>query len=847
MINLALIFHASFAPILDRTGALDCPATIRRARCDDSRPLPRVRGLRWFARVAALVALLHVGCSLVRSDLPPLRESIPRDGELGFPLSGWIILDFAEAVRERAIDRIELSCGGAPQAMRVHRVTPTRLALDPVGEFDTASRCETSWTQSGVRERIRFTTGAPILPAQIPYDREDLRQVAPYPDDYWLVANPSDPTEHRLRIQMSGFWRTARWLMNALVSGVREFDGFSPIAHITIPLSVPADPDSLPRTPEQSLDPLASIGLFDVTPGSADYASRIPFRLDARTETTRGQEEHALLLFPSVALKPRHRYGVIVTRRALSHTGSPYDPSAFFEAVRDGSSGLDSSWAVKRARKLVDEVLVAVSSGPIAIERADVAFAVRFTVRNLDGIADDLSAIRKLTAAGPPPAIEITRVDAESSHATRENGVAAVVHGTWTAPDWRDSDRWLARDPNSGTPVQTGLQVLPFTLALPRAAYRGAVPVVMYQHGNPGSAREEVVDIARDSLAAAGFAVIGFTDVTNREVSPPGSPVGARARWQMTNVLLRLMGTSRFPDDFVLTVSEQLAFLRAIQSVAEIPSFALEAPGANQAARTQGIDVPGADEPARTPAIDVPGGDQPGRIYGIDARRPLSYLGISEGAHLGSLLLPFAPEIRAAALISPGRRFSEILIHQGSERLRGSLAFLGFRGFSPIDVWVALALVQQIFDDQDPHHYARFLYREPLEIDPPQRASVLVVEGLNDSLIPNHATRSWVRELGPIPRLGEPGREIFGFERVENAVSGNIDSRTTAAFYQFVPRGVEGAEPTPGCNDPALAESSAREGHYCAQSAEESLRQRVHFFETALGEDAPEIIDPLTQ
>ena len=211
------------------------------------------------------------------------------------------------------------------------------------------------------------------------------------------------------------------------------------------------------------------------------------------------------------------------------------------------------------------------------------------------------------------------------------------------------------------------------------------------------------------------------------------------------------------------------------------------------------------------------------------------------------MLLPFAPEIRAAALISPGRRFSEILIHQGSERLRAPLAFLGFRGLSPIDVWVALALVQQIFDDQDPHNYARFLYREPLGIDPPQRASVLVVEGLNDSLIPNHATRSWVRELGLIPQLGLPGREIFGFERVEDAVSGNIDARTTAAFYQYVPRGVEGVEPTPGCDDPALAESSAREGHYCAQSADESLRQRVHFFETALGEDAPEIIDPLTR
>ena len=817
----------------DCTGSFDRPVTIGRARCDLTRPLPSDRGLRWFAWVAALVALIHVGCSLLRRDLPPLRESFPSDGELGFPISGWIILDFSEAIYESSLDRIKLSCGETPQAMRVHRVTPTRLALDPVGDFDFASRCEVGWTQSGVRERIRFTTGRSTSRARIPYDRENPRQITPYPDDYWLAENPSDPTEHRLRVQMSGFSQTAGWLMNALASGVRDFDGFSPIAHITIPLSVPAAPDSMPHTPEQSLDPLASIGLFDVTPGSSDYASRIPFRLDARSEIGRRRNDHALLLFPSVALKPGHRYGVIVTRRALSQTGSPYDPSAFFKTVRDGPSGLEDSWAVKRARKLVDEVLAAVDSGPIAIERADVAFAARFTVRSFDGIADDLGAIRMMTAAGPPPAIEITRVEAKSSRAAQGDAVAAVVHGTWTAPDWRNSDHWLARDPTNGTPVQTGLQTLPFTLALPRAAYRGPVPVVMYQHGNPGSAHEEVVDHARDSLAAAGFAVIGFTDITNREVSPPGPPVDARARSQVIHLLLRLIGTSRFPDDFFLTVSEQLAFLRAIQAVAEIPSFAIKATSVHRLARTYGIDAPGADQPAR--------------IYGIDAGRPLSYLGISEGAHLGSLLLPFAPEIRAAALISPGRRFSEILIHQGSGRLRAPLAFLGFSQLSPIDIWVALALIQQLFDDQDPHNYARFLYREPLGIDPPQRASVLVVEGLNDSLIPNHATRSWARELGLIPRLGELGGAIFGFERVTDAVSGNIDARTTAAFYQYVPRGVEGVDPTPGCDDPTLAESSAREGHYCAQSAKESLRQRVHFFETALGDDAPEIIDPLTR
>ncbi len=771
------------------------------------------------AQFAVLAALLQVGCSLVQPDLPHLLASMPSDGETGFPISGWIVLDFAEAVHDRAIDRIELSCEGAPQVMRVHRVTPSRIALDPVGEFEQGTACEVGWTQSSGIERIRFATGVSFPTAEIPYDREDKRQVAPYPDDYWLATNPSDPTEHRLRIQMSGFGRSARWLMNALASGVREFDGFSPVAHITIPLSVPPLADSVPQTPEQSLDPLASVGLFDVTPGSPEYGSRIPFRLDARAEIDQGRKDFALLIFPSVVLESGHRYGVIVTRRALSSGRAPYNPSAFFATVRDGSGDADDSWALRRARKLVDEVLAVVASGPVAIEPADVAFAARFTVRSFDGIADDLSAIRKLTAAAPPPAIKITQVETGFSRAKPDDPVAAVVRGTWTAPDWRDSDRWLARNPISTAPVQVGLRTLPFTLALPRAAYQGPVPVVMYQHGNPGSADEEVVEIARDSLAAAGFAVIGFTDVINREVSPPGPSVDERARWQVIYVLLRLMATSKFPDDFILTVAEQFAFLRAIEAIAEVSSFAAEAPG----------------------------GAAPVRIHGIDARRPLSYLGISEGAHLGSLLLPFAPEIRAAALISPGRRFSEVLIHQGSERLRAPLAFLGFSQLTPIDVWVALALVQQLFDNQDPHNFARFLYREPLEIDPPQRASVLVVEGLKDSLIPNHATRAWARAIGPIPQLGAPERAIPGFARREDAVSGNVDARTTAAFYQYVPRGIEGVDPTPGCDGPELAEASASEGHYCAQRAEESLRQRVHFFSSALGEDAPEIIDPLTR
>ncbi len=112
--------------------------------------------------------------------------------------------------------------------------------------------------------------GVSIPTAEIPYDREDKRQVAPYPDDYWLATNPSDPTEHKLRVQMSGI-RTLRPLVDECArewcSRIRRIQPGCP--HHDSALGSSLDSDSVPQTPEQSLDPLASVGLFDVTPGSS--------------------------------------------------------------------------------------------------------------------------------------------------------------------------------------------------------------------------------------------------------------------------------------------------------------------------------------------------------------------------------------------------------------------------------------------------------------------------------------------------------------------------------------------------------------------------------------------------
>jgi hypothetical protein len=619
---------------------------------------------------------------------------------------------------------------------------------------------------------------------------------------------------------MSGFEEPDRLLMEALLRGTRRLDGFSPIAHVTLELSEAPDPYSLPWTPEESLDPMASVGLFDVMPGSPTYGARIPFRMDVRTDTAWGRISHSLLLFPSIALEPGGRYGVVVTRRARVDRSRFFDASPFFRAVRDTPPQPDEPKALRRVRALADDVLtaVAVAANP-PIPREDVALAVRFTVRHTDDIPADLLAIKEEVLAGPPPPVAVARVEAErAEEIARGSEVAAVVRGTWEAPDWRGDGLLLSRDLATGRPRRTGTRPVEFVLALPAAAREEPVPVVMYQHGNPGSAEEEVLPQARQTLARAGFAVIGFTDVLNREVSPPGKSPPERAYDQIFHIMGHLLLLKRIPDYFVQTNAEQISFLRAVEALAAIRQFTVGGPDASEGET----------------------------LFGIDLSKPLTYVGVSEGANHAPAFLAFAPEVRAAALISGGRRFVEVLVHQRPEAILAPLAGLGFRQLRPTDIWVMLALFQMIFDRQDAHNFAPYLYRRPFDVaGTTRRASILLTEGLDDSTVPNHVTGALAWALGPIPQLGPAARRVPTLEVAESPVVGNIDAGTTAAFHQFVPQGVARIAPTPGCSSPPLLPQSANEGHYCVQNAAEALLQRLVFLETALTDEAPLIVNPI--
>ena len=731
--------------------------------------------------------------------LPPLASSIPANGATDVPRTEWIRLQFGAPI-EGGAEAMRLLCGDAEQLVTKTVLDGSTLVLNPGGDLPPGP-CHVTWAENDVA----FSVAAAGAPATVLYDRVDPRRTAPFPDDMLTERDATTATGLRVAVPLPPGADDLEAIYGGLLAETNRLDGFSPVAHFVIELSDPPDPSTLPLTPAASLDPLATVGLFDLTEGAPTYGQRVPFRLTPRTDTNfAGVTTHTLVIFPSIPLTPKGRYGLIITRRVLVDPTRPFDPSGFFRVAQRTQfvvGGIRS-----RVRKLSGQVISAVADAATPrnlITLQDVALALSITVRSTDTFSDDVLAIKDQILAVPPPPFEVGSVDAQPD----DSPLAAIVHGTWQAPDWRSGmpPRYLARDPD-GRPIQTGTKAIPFTLALPKAALDGPVPIAMYQHGNPGSSENEVPSAARRSLAAAGFAVIGFTDVLNRELSAGISDENEAITAQVAPVLLGILSNRQVPDFWTETRGEMLAFLHMFDGLGT-------------------LDVLPVGAPDGVPDLDP------------DAARV--YLGISEGANNGQGFLPYAPEIRAGALVAGGARLGEVLMHQSTELFLTVLNPL-FPSLTPTDLWVGLSLFQTIYDRQDPHNHVHYLYRDRLAVaGTTRKPSVLVLEGLNDTLVPNNATESMAWSMGPIPHIQPVQRPVPFLTTVTAPIMANIDAETTAGFYQYVPSGVADIAVTPGCE-------SQPEGHYCAQTAPASLHQRAVLFQSALS-GVPVIIDPFAE
>ena len=743
-----------------------------------------------------------VGCPVITAVAPALLASEPAAGASGVVRNAAIELSFASELTPGALPDFRLACEEGPIALGLTLAAPQHVVVEPAGLLPTAQDCLLVWHGPEGTTALGFRTSETEGVAEAVYDRVLGRSTHPFPDDFFLVDDATKPNGVRVAIPVPIAPSDVQGIFRVLINDTRELDGFSPIAPIVIELAEAPDPASFPTTPAASLAAGAQAALIDLTVGSATFGDRIPFRADIRDDVSvLSVRSHSILVFPSIPLTPGGRYGFVVSNRVNGESGRPVGRSPFFAAAMAPAAEGEPE-AVARVRALAEEV-VTVAAEHQGILAADVALAVRLTVRTTDDIPRDLLSIKDATLAADPPAFVIDSVEPGSGP-----DVAAIVRGTWQAPEWRQGLNFVRDD--AGNPLRQGTNDVPFVLALPTAANDGYVPITMYQHGNPGSAEREVPGEARDYLGEAGFAVIGFTDNLNREVSAGLTDTVEAITKQVTEIFFALISNRRLPDFWVQLNAEQIAFVRMLSALDTVDVLPLGAPDG---------------------------------VPDLDVEAPLTYVGISQGGNYAPGLLPYAPEFKAAAVMVGGARLAEVLIHQQADAFLVQLGQV-FRNMTPADIWVGLSLFQTIYDVQDQHNHARFLYRDPIEVAGTfRKPSVLLVEGLDDSLVPNHATESLAWALGPIPHLMPVQRVVPFLETIAGPVRANIDAETTAAFFQYVPVGIDGIDPTPGCT--VLSDRSAREGHYCAQGAAESERQRAAFFLSALEAGPPTIINPL--
>ncbi len=749
-----------------------------------------------------------IGAGCARSHpgtiLPALVASLPAAHDENVPVTAWIVLRFAEAPLA-TVEDFTLVCSGRVVDATLSPLPGDRVVVNPRGTLPAAAPCVLGWRGMEGPRALAFTTAAPAEPAIIPFDRDDESQVLPFPDDVFTVDDPRDVTGRRVVLAPpAGRNGRVRAAMQAVIHAAGDPDGFSPLGPWIVALPDAADPAALPMTAASSLDPLATVGLFDVDPKSPSYGARIPFDLWPRTDHgADGVPSSTLVVWPR-PLEPRGRYALVVTRRALVDASRPFFPSPFFARALAAAAPGDSQ-AMVRERAALAALTAALAHTTPPLEPDDLAVAMVATIRDTESWKGDMLAIRAdLDARAPWPAPEITVLAPDDP----SSDVAAIVTGTWEVPIWVDGPT-LTRDAN-GRPQSQASEEIGFVLALPRAALDGPVPLAIYQHGHPGSA-DEVPEIAARIFAPAGMAVVGFTDRANRQRlasrahdgddgDDDGSGDDATDVADALGQLLRDRSVGAVHREMW---AEQLAFIRFLSSLSALDVLPLGAPDG-------------------TPDLDLD--------------RPLTYLGVSYGAIYGVGLAAYAPELRAEALWVGAGRLSAFFLTQ---QLDDALDLGRTLGATPADMWWFFALAQLAYDPDDPTNHARFVFRSPADIPgEPARPSILLAEGLGDPLTSPLSTRAAAWQL-EAAQLG-PVREVVPYlDAADAPLAANLAADTTSAFFQYVSPSVLGVPPTPSCV------FGHKDGHDCAQSVE-GRRQIARFLSSAVNEPAPIAADPAT-
>ena len=408
--------------------------------------------------------------------------------------------------------------------------------------------------------------------------------------------------------------------------------------------------------------------------------------------------------------------------------GLAVETPAAFAALRDGTA---SEWIGIHDRRAHYESVVFPTLEAAGAPRDSLVLAWSFPVTGeAEATAPLLSArdaiFDALPASGPEYAIDsIIDCDGVDDPDGCHPSIRVILDGTVSVPSVvlppDDLGVRRLRVDAEGRPVVEGVEVWPFRLQLPHAAFTGdaPVPVLQYGHGFLGRRAEADNGWIRDMADRLGFAILA----TNMQ----GMDQEAQAVWG--DVLL--MEGGRFPT------LKELAFQGVVNQLVQ-----------------QRMVKTSLAESAET-LLHREGGElawDPTTVW---------YYGNSQGGSVGTVVMALSLDVERGVLGVPGSGYP-LLLHRSVD-FDPFAALLGLTYPSADAVPAFLATLGTGWDNFDPLTFAPYLTTDPLPGTPAHQ--VLFHVAKEDREVVNEASFISARAAGAV--LMVPAvRPVFGLEEV---------------------------------------------------------------------------------
>lgn len=598
--------------------------------------------------------------------------------------------------------------------------------------------------------------------------------------DFFRLPFPNDIRMAGGRLSLDGFPTPGPGLVGfdpvaRIVAAAEQVQkGFSRVPVVFFRFSQPPDFATVEGNPANAAGNPVTLRYVNIDPDSPAFGAGQSFGWT----TTDGGGRYICPRFVEVRvpweapLQEGTTYAVLLLKGLRSVDGEAMEPDADFAAMmantRPAASALAQAWdAYAPLRAWLDGE---------GTPRSSVLAAAVFTTQETSA---PMVALREAVQAAPVAAPASMTLCAEGVASPCDDGLSGDAHQrgcfaagaevdevhlrlelprvqTGTRPYLEPADGGGVVSSASGAVSLQGTESVCVALTLPKQGAMPAAgwPVVIYGHGTGGSFRAGAANVG----ALLSGVPVGASTVRMATLGWDGPMHGERR------------GADIDPEALYFNVGNPVAARgNAWQGAADV--FAL-------VRAIKAFDVAAAKSPT-------------GKAIRFDASR-VAYLGHSQGAQYGPLVVPYEPGIGAMVLSGAGAGLVRATLDKTSPvdgRLGIGVALQEFTDQGVRDIresHPALTLLQGLFGPVDPLDHAQRVLATPPAPNPPRH--VLHIYGLGDTYTPPSASDLLVRNLRiPLAHTGagDPPHPIGGAEVVATPLSANLQSgKATGASVQ---------------------------------------------------------------